>query len=347
MISFVWTPSSFWEKPLPVIPGNGGTETFTLGQLRELGRCGVDAQIITFRMGKNDGREFSPDVSFVDYPQSTDLACLEGEVLLVSEPLRIPTKKVPHMILHNPPYITQTKQFYKQHFKGHKLITNSQASASLWADYLGIGQNSLGVMYPFADAAFGKVVPKERPTDKVRVLFAGRLTPDKGFYTLLEALHFFADDRDIEFTVVLVGDQDKEFLLVEPLVRAHPLLQAVPARRTAQDMAQLLSEYDVVVMPSHSVLWKESFGILSVEAQHAGCQVVASNLGGLPETDCGGLTLFEPDNPVALAAAIREAAAKGRLSESQRKKASMRFTVEQSVDSLLALLKADLPVYQP
>jgi D-inositol-3-phosphate glycosyltransferase len=70
---------------------------------------------------------------------------------------------------------------------------------------------------------------------------------------------------------------------------------------------------------------------VSIEAQHSGCRVIASDDGGLPETDCGGVVLVGPDNAEALAWGIREAVDRGPLSPA----AGMRFTVAQSVDTLL------------
>src|SRR5688572_9035000 len=86
MISYVWTPSSFWTPAFPLIPGNGGTETFTLGHCRELNRRGIKNQIITFRLGKEDGRKLSPDLTFVDYPLPVDMGKLKGDVILATEP---------------------------------------------------------------------------------------------------------------------------------------------------------------------------------------------------------------------------------------------------------------------
>ena len=99
-----------------------------------------------------------------------------------------------------------------------------------------------------------------------------------------------------------------------------------------------MAEHDIVLMPSNSQYWHETFGIVSIEAQHAGCRVVASDDGGLPETDCGALTLVEPDNAEALAWGIREAIAAGPMPASGRQAAAGRFTVGQSVDALLDIL---------
>jgi D-inositol-3-phosphate glycosyltransferase len=114
----------------------------------------------------------------------------------------------------------------------------------------------------------------------------------------------------------------------------------VPARRTPARMAALVAEHDVVVMPSNSQYWHETFGILSIEAQHAGCRVVASHDGGLPETDCGALVLVTPDDAEALAQGILAARLLGPVRPAVRALAAQSFTVADSVDSLLDVLGA-------
>jgi D-inositol-3-phosphate glycosyltransferase len=78
--------------------------------------------------------------------------------------------------------------------------------------------------------------------------------------------------------------------------------------------------------------------MLSVEAQHTGCRVVASNIGGLPETNCGLLTLVEPRNPTALIEGIEQAVALGPATKKERDEAKGRFMLDESVDSLLDVL---------
>lgn len=85
-------------------------------------------------------------------------------------------------------------------------------------------------------------------------------------------------------------------------------------------------------MPS---VFAEPFGMLSVEAQHSGCRVIASSLGGLPETNCGLLTLVAERNPQALITAIREAIALGISTKQERMVAAGEFTLAKSVDAFL------------
>jgi glycosyltransferase involved in cell wall biosynthesis len=124
------------------------------------------------------------------------------------------------------------------------------------------------------------------------------------------------------------------------MLATNPRLDLVAARRTPAGVAALLAEHDVVVMPSNGQYWHETFGILAIEAQHAGCRVVASDDGGLPETDCGALALVAPDDAEALARGILAAQLLGPVPTHLRQQAAQAFTVSDSVDSLLDVLRA-------
>ncbi len=131
---------------------------------------------------------------------------------------------------------------------------------------------------------------------------------------------------------------------IERLLGEHPGISVAGTCKTPARMAALMAGYDIVVLPSNSQYWHETFGIISIEAQLSGCRVVASDDGGLPETDCGGVVLVRPDNAEALAWGIREAVDSGPLSPSGRQDAGIRFTVGQSVDMLLKVFTQPLPI---
>jgi D-inositol-3-phosphate glycosyltransferase len=71
---------------------------------------------------------------------------------------------------------------------------------------------------------------------------------------------------------------------------------------------------------------------------------VASDDGGLPETQCGSLHLVEPDNSEALAIGIIDALSCDRVGISERDRAARCFTVGESVDALLGVLCSPQPI---
>jgi len=338
MISFVWMSN------YPFLAGTGGSENYTAGHIRELRKRGIAANIITIGLGENDGRDDFPDITFRSIDSVEKLSDIDATLVFVIYPIAIKTKYPSYVILHCPLSLCdQDQSFSIEGTDDKNLIAPSSYAARLWADHF--NRPNIPTVYPFADDVFAQVPIPMRTDKKLKILFAGRLTPDKGVYTLMAALHFrVLRNLNFELTATTACDHSEEGKIVKTLFEAHPLITVVPARKTPAAMAELMAEHDIVVMPTTNQFWHEAFGIVSVEAQHAGCRVVASNAGGLPETDCGGMVLVEPDNPIALANGIAEAAKLGRLTPEERAKAATHFTVKESVDELLRVMKKNLEV---
>lgn len=164
------------------------------------------------------------------------------------------------------------------------------------------------------------------------ILFVGRVSPEKGVHTLMEALPRVLE-RFPEARLEIVGAQSAlpaNVLLglsSDPLVAALArfydgsvtsdyrtflrtrveqlglgqrvqFLGAVPHR----ELVDCYRRADLVVNPSLS----ESFGMSVVEAMACGIPVVASRVGGMQETMLEGQTglLVEPENPDRLAASM-------------------------------------------
>jgi glycosyltransferase involved in cell wall biosynthesis len=147
---------------------------------------------------------------------------------------------------------------------------------------------------------------KARPDDgRFVVGYAGRLVPEKGVQTLVEAT------RHMPATEVLIAGEGPLAGAVrhEPHVR---MLGWVP--RT--EMASFWSQLDVMVLPSLTdrKKWVEQFGRVIVEAMAAGVPVVGSNAGRIPDTiGDAGLVFHEGD-----AAGLRQALDALRTSAAQR-----------------------------
>jgi len=133
-----------------------------------------------------------------------------------------------------------------------------------------------------------------------RVLFVGRLAPQKGVRTLVEAAGLLEDPSA---RVLLVGDgperpvleRESERIGVADRLRfvgffAHERLPAA------------LAHADLLVLPS---LYEE-LGTVLLEAMQAGLPVVASKTGGIPDVVEDGVNgmLVPPGDPEALARAI-------------------------------------------
>lgn len=139
------------------------------------------------------------------------------------------------------------------------------------------------------------------------LLCVGTLSPLKGQDLLVDAL---ADLRDLPWRCDLVGPLDRHPGFVAALARraaANGIADRIrmPGARTGPALRQDYADADLLVVPSRA----ETYGMVVSEALAAGVPVVASAVGGLPEslgrTSAGvpGL-LVRPDDAHALAAGL-------------------------------------------
>jgi glycosyltransferase involved in cell wall biosynthesis len=329
MISFVWPPGE------PMLAGTGGSETYTAGHVRELLRRGISAQVVTIGHGNRDGRKDFADIPFLALREPAELTVLTGQIVFVNRAYPVQTRLKAAIILHCVIPKPSEKLRYKEHISGKTVIATSIYSAQQWALYLDIPYSRIHIVLPFADPVFGSAV-RAKPAKHTRILYAGRLHPEKGIYTVLEMLHEKVMRRNgHKVSIVLAGQHVETGRTIARMLQGYQYAQLLPPQKTVLGMAGLLSRSDILVVPS---VYAEPFGMLSIEAQHAGCRVVASNLGGLPETNCGLLTLVESRDPKALLKGIEQAVALGAATKKERTVAKANFTLDASLTSLLDVL---------
>lgn len=164
-------------------------------------------------------------------------------------------------------------------------------------------------------------------------LYAGRLAPEKGLETLIEAAI-----QVPEAPLTVCGGGPLEARLVAAS-RRHPqirLLGQVPRPQ----LAALIAAARVVVVPSR---WPENYPYAVLEAQAAGRAVVASEIGGIPEQITSGEDglLVPPGDAARLAEAVSALLADpGRataLGEAGRTRVIARASPAVHADKLLSL----------
>lgn len=152
---------------------------------------------------------------------------------------------------------------------------------------------------------FRRTSPIQR-TGPLKVVFVGRMIPEKGADVLIGAVRRL-DRDDVHLTIIGSDGFDPRLPLTpyERAVReaAMPLGDRVavkhflPRGQVAAEMAAA----DVVVVPSR---WPEPFALTVLEGMAAGAAVVGSEIGGIPETLRGIGILVPPGDTAALAEAI-------------------------------------------
>ena len=155
-----------------------------------------------------------------------------------------------------------------------------------------------------------------------RVVFVGRMAPQKGAHTLVQAIPML---RHSAAHLLLVGDGPQR----ADLERAAARLGIADRVRVTgfvphEEVPAFLAHADVLALPS----FYEELGSVLVEAMQVGLPIVASSVGGIPEVLTDGVTgrLVPPGDPRALATAIDEVLADRelarRLGEAARERAS-------------------------
>ncbi|WP_069387940.1 glycosyltransferase family 4 protein, partial [Cellulosimicrobium cellulans] len=148
-------------------------------------------------------------------------------------------------------------------------------------------------------------VPRVPRSGRLRVVYVGRVIPDKGVHVLLDAVARLGRD-DVEVTVVGRPGFDPHAPLTpyEQDLRTRAAATAASVRFASfLDRAALpgvLAAADVVVVPS---VWPEPFGLTALEGMAAGAAVVASAVGGLPEAVGDAAVLLAPGDAAALSGA--------------------------------------------
>jgi len=146
------------------------------------------------------------------------------------------------------------------------------------------------------------VIPESLPFDAPRILCVGRLLHQKGFDLAIAAFAALVD-RFPQARLTIVGDGPSRFDL-EQQAAALGLGEAVEfkGRISPEHVRELMNTATIVVMPSRS----EGFPMVALEAAHMARPVVATPVGGLPESVVHQRTglLVEPEDSLALAEAI-------------------------------------------
>lgn len=174
-----------------------------------------------------------------------------------------------------------------------------------------------------------KVFVEKRPGDLI-IGFTGRICPEKGWRTLIDALRQLPPN----FKAAIVGtgpDMEalKEQIDVPPLVGRASYLGVL----YGDDIQAFYDFIDVLVVPSVTTpTWSEQFGRVIAEAMAARKTVIGSDSGSIPEV-IGDAGLIVPEgNATALAASLRTVYEKRELLCQLGNIARRRFESQFSVD---------------
>jgi glycogen(starch) synthase len=134
------------------------------------------------------------------------------------------------------------------------------------------------------------------PKDK-DIVFMGRLVSDKGCDILVQALGQLAT-KGIRPSVTIIGD-GPEAPKLKSMVADLKLDGQIEFRGVLREgRGKVVARHRIMAIPS---IWAEPFGVVALEGIAAGCAVVASDRGGLPDS-VGPCGLYFPNRNVELLA---------------------------------------------
>ena len=177
--------------------------------------------------------------------------------------------------------------------------------------------------------------------------FVGQIVPRKGLHVLIEAMALIRDVLP-DALLLIVGCAPPDDVAYEHACRTRVADLGISANVCfagyRRDVPTWMRTFDTFVLPSQA----EPFGKVIIEAMAAGCPVVASRVGGIPEiirdADLG--ILVEPESPRALADAVTgllcDAARVSALAEAGRRHVHAHFGLRGMIERLQDLYDAIL-----
>lgn len=177
---------------------------------------------------------------------------------------------------------------------------------------------------------------KLQTTVEKHVLFAGRLSSEKGIECLLNAWKKLPD-----IPLQIAGDGPMRDWIGEFISKNQLNNVSLLGRLTQEQIFEKLRESRFLVMPS---IWYETFGRTIIEAFATGTPVLASRLGAMAELvkDNRNGMLFESGNPDDLAAKARElwnTAQTGDLDKNAFNDYSNLYSADKAYDSIMDIYK--------
>lgn len=212
-------------------------------------------------------------------------------------------------------------------------------------DYLvkeaGVPKERTQVVHNGIELELFKAHPIQSEIKEIRLLYAGRLSPDKGVHTILESLGILKtahSDQAFELSIYGGGSQDYQKQL-ELLVSKYHLENCVRFEGVVprEEMPGVFAAHDVLICPS---IWAEPLARIIPEAMACGLVVIGTATGGTREIlhDGENGLIFEAGDSQMLTEKIFQISddekLRARLSKSARHTVEEEFSLDHMVEEI-------------
>lgn len=183
----------------------------------------------------------------------------------------------------------------------------SRARHFVTSTYIGqiSGLREYTVTSPFADPRHITPQVVQKPSERDGVLFVGRVEPEKGIPFLLERWPSIRQELGVR-ELRIVGDGSLAEMVQQAIaggLEGVTFVGALSRGATAKEMGRAA----YVVVPS---IWQEPFGAVALEAVGAGAIPIVADRGGLSEAAGPIGVMFDPDDEMSFAQALKKARSK-------------------------------------
>ncbi len=173
--------------------------------------------------------------------------------------------------------------------------------------------------------------------NKLKLIFIGRLTPDKGWNFALKTLPKLPPEVRNNIAIIIAGDGNLKIAIEQTLKQIIPDIYLL-GRITPQAIPKLLINGDIFITNSE----KETRGLTLIEAAAAGIPAIAPRAGGVIDTIRDGKTgfLYQPQNQADFLDKLTQLITNNNLRESMGAKArelSREYSWQQTVNNLVEI----------
>ena len=322
-----------------VYPGRGGIGRYTEGLVRALAEIDGENEYVLFRCNAaSDPVVDRPNVTVLTFDTAmidptweqlalpSELDRLRADVyhatcftLPVARAWRGAVVTIHDVVFRRHPelvepglraYLSEWSEFAAR--TADRVTTVSEHARGEIAEVLAVDPDRIRVIPPGVDDRFRPMPPDEARRSVSRdlrlpdryVLFVGALEAKKGVPHLIEAFAAVAESPGLtDLRLVLAGGRGPAPLDVEGLVDRWGLTERVvlPGYVADEDLPGLYAAAEAFVYPS----LYEGFGLPVLEALASGVPVIAGDRSSLPEVCGAAAVLVDPEDPSALAEALK------------------------------------------